>query len=113
MENRDAAHIPPQETPPWQGDLPGKETPQQGDPPSRETPGKEAPLARRPPLSMCGRYASYWNAFWFTFMLFPRVISIVYFSVNPADTTFPANLLPPVPLVSTRTKEVHRSIEHL
>ena len=37
----------------------------------------------------------------------------LFFSVNPEDTTFPPNLLPPVPLVSTRTKEVHRSIEHL
>ena len=74
-----------QETP-WQGDPPGKETPGKetplaGRPPSKETPwqgdppGKEIPLQGDPrqgdpPLSMCGRYASYWNVFLFPIKLY-------------------------------------------
>ena len=43
MENRDAANISPQETPPWQGDLPGKETPPAGRPPARRPPWRGDP----------------------------------------------------------------------
>ena len=87
---RETPHPPGKETPlarkpPWQGDPPDKETPLAGRLPTPwqgDPPGKETPLARRPPWqgdpparrhppgketppSMCGRYASYWNAFLF------------------------------------------------
>ena len=60
---------PPMENPPgWRTPLDG-EPPPDGEPPDGEPPRMENPPGwRTPPRSMCGRYASYWNAFLFNRM---------------------------------------------
>ena len=50
---------PPDGEPPLDGDPPGMENP----PGLRTPPGWSTPRDGEPPRSMCGRYASYWNAF--------------------------------------------------
>ena len=56
-------------TPPWMENPPDGEPP---TPPRWRPPRMETPLdGEPPPLSMCGRYASYWNAFLFLLWIFP------------------------------------------
>ena len=52
----------PARRPPLARGPPGKETPWQGDPPTGR-PQAGRPPGKETPLSMCGQYASYWNAF--------------------------------------------------
>ena len=84
MENPPGWRTPPDGEPPLDGEPPGWRTPQpppdgeppgwrtppdgepplDGEPPGWRTPGwRTPPDGEPPPRSMCGRYASYWNAF--------------------------------------------------
>ena len=60
---------PPEQTPPWE------QTPWSRHPPGTYTPPQEADASIR---SMCGRYASYWNAFLFNHSIKVRFRSSVY-----------------------------------
>ena len=74
VENPPRMENPPgMESPPGMENPPDGEPPRDGDPPDGE-----------PPLSMCGRYASYWNAFLLTLTV--QLSSILF-------RTVPSNVL--------------------
>ena len=76
---------PPGQTPPW-ADTPRAGDPQVRHPPGSDPPGQRPPRVRHPsPWSLCGRYASYWNAFllcYITCYLIGKPVGKVLVSLN-------------------------------